>query len=230
MEVTHTHVGAVPGTGSSFGILGPLSVTVAGEELALESGKLRVLLAALLLRSGSVVSNDRLAEWLWDERKPSNPRGTLHTYVRRLRLLLGDVLTLETAAGGYRVDVPEGGLDLHRFRDLVRLAQQSGTLEERARLLAEALATWRGRALEDIPSSSLCQDECLALEEERLAALEAYFETDLQLGRHAQLVRELRATAIDNPLRENFWSMLMLALYRSGRQAEALDAMPRSLS
>lgn len=210
-------------SGNNFGILGTLSVSVGGKELALESGKLRSLLVALLLRSGSVVSNDRLAEWLWDERKPSNPRGTLHTYVRRLRLLLGDALPLETAAGGYRVDVPEGELDLHRFRGLVRMAQQSGVLEERARLLAEALAVWRGPALEDVPSGSLRQDECPALEDERLAALEAYFETDLQLGRHAQLVRELRAAAIDNPLRENFWSMLMLALYRSGRQAEALD-------
>jgi DNA-binding SARP family transcriptional activator/tetratricopeptide (TPR) repeat protein len=210
-------------SGNSFGILGSLSVSVAGKELALESGKLRVLLAGLLLRSGSVVSNERLGEWLWDERKPSNPRGTLHTYVRRLRLLFGDALPLETAAGGYRLDVAEDELDLQRFRGLVRRSQTSGALEERARLLAEALATWRGTALEDIPSSSLRQDECPALEDERLTAMEAYFETDLQLGRHAQLVREVRAAAIDNPLRENFWSMLMLALYRSGRQAEALD-------
>lgn len=169
------------------------------------------------------MSNERLAEWLWDERKPSNPRGTLHTYVRRLRQLLGDALPLETVAGGYRINVPEGELDLQRFRGLVRTAQQSEALEERAHLLAEALATWRGAALEDIPSSSLHQDECQPLEDERLAVLEAYFETDLQLGRHAQLVREVRAAAMDNPLRENFWSMLMLALYRSGRQAEALD-------
>ncbi|MEV5143594.1 BTAD domain-containing putative transcriptional regulator [Streptomyces sp. NPDC052727] len=208
---------------NNYGILGPLSISISGKELALESGKLRVLLAALLLRSGTVVSNDRLAEWLWDERKPSNPRGTLHTYVRRLRLLLGDALPLETAAGGYRVDVPEGELDLQRFRGLVLMARQSEGLEERSRLLDDALATWRGTALEDIPSSSLHQDECRSLEDERLAALEAYFETELQLGKHAQLVRELRAAAIDNPLRENFWSMLMLALYRSGRQAEALD-------
>ncbi|MDI9886791.1 BTAD domain-containing putative transcriptional regulator [Streptomyces sp. HNM0645] len=214
---------ATSGYGNNFGILGPLSVTVQGKELALDSAKLRILLAALLVRSGTVVSNERLAEWLWEERKPSNPRGTLHTYVRRLRLLLGDALPLETAAGGYRIDVPEDELDFQRFRGLVRTAHRSEALEERARLLAAALATWRGAALEDVPSSSLHLDECRPMEDERLAALEAYFETDLQLGRHAQLVRELRAAAMDNPLRENFWSMLMLALYRSGRQAEALD-------
>ncbi|MFI0235772.1 AfsR/SARP family transcriptional regulator [Streptomyces sp. NPDC016845] len=214
---------ATSGYENNFGILGPLSISIAGKELALDSGKLRILLAALLIRSGAVVSVERLTEWLWDERKPSNPRGTLHTYVRRLRMLLGDALPLETVAGGYRVDVPEGELDLRRFRGLVRTAQRSEVLEKRAHLFAEALATWRGAALADIPSSSLHQDECQALEDERLAVLEAYFEADLQLGRHALLVRELRAAAMDNPLRENFWSMLMLALYRSGRQAEALD-------
>ncbi|MFD9002123.1 BTAD domain-containing putative transcriptional regulator [Streptomyces sp. NPDC059582] len=189
----------------------------------IDSGKLRVLLAALLLRAGSVVDNDRLADWLWDERKPSNPRGALHTYVRRLRMLLGDAGLVETAAGGYRIDVADGELDLTRFRRLVRLAQQAEMPEERTRLLADALSTWRGAPLADIPSDALRRDESPALEDERLGALEAYFETELHLGRHAQLVKELRTAAMDNPLRENFWSLLMLALYRSGRQAEALD-------
>ncbi|MFH9944549.1 BTAD domain-containing putative transcriptional regulator [Streptomyces murinus] len=190
--------------------------------MVVDSGKLRVLLAALLLRAGSVVDNDRLADWLWDERKPSNPRGTLHTYVRRLRMLLGDDL-VETAAGGYRIDLTGDELDLTRFRRLVRLAQQTETPEERTRLLADALSAWRGAPLADVPSDALRRDESSALEDERLGALEAYFETELHLGRHAQLVKELRTAALDNPLRENFWSLLMLALYRSGRQAEALD-------
>ncbi|MEU3840453.1 BTAD domain-containing putative transcriptional regulator [Streptomyces sp. NPDC028635] len=189
----------------------------------MDSGKLRVLLAALLLRAGAVVDNDRLADWLWDERKPSNPRGALHTYVRRLRLLLGDASLVETAAGGYRIDLREDELDLTRFRRLVLTAQQTTTPEERARLLGEALSVWRGAPLADIPSDSLRQDEVPALEDERLGAMEAYFESELLLGRHAQLVKELRTAAMDNPLRENFWSLLMLALYRSGRQAEALD-------
>ncbi|MGX4691127.1 BTAD domain-containing putative transcriptional regulator [Streptomyces sp. JNUCC 63] len=209
--------------GNSFGILGTLSASIAGKEKAIDSGKLRVLLAALLLRPGSVVDNDRLADWLWDEHKPSNPRGALHTYVRRLRLLLGDANLVETAAGGYRIDVDEDELDLTRFRRLTRTAQQTRTPEERARLLAEALSVWRGAPLADVPSDSLRRDESPALEDERLGVLEAYFETELHLGRHAQLVKELRTAAMDNPLRENFWSLLMLALYRSGRQAEALD-------
>ncbi|MFB7336349.1 tetratricopeptide repeat protein [Streptomyces adustus] len=221
-ELVPSPSSGAPGAGNSFGILGTLAVRVAGKEVVVDSGKLRVLLAALLLRAGSVVDNDRLAEWLWDERQPSNPRGTLHTYVRRLRMLLGDDL-VETAAGGYRIDVAEEELDLTRFRGLVRLAQRTETPEERTRLLAEALSAWRGAPLADIPSDALRRDESPALEDERLGALEAYFETELHLGRHAQLVKELRTAAMDNPLRENFWSLLMLALYRSGRQAEALD-------
>ncbi|MFF4957317.1 AfsR/SARP family transcriptional regulator [Streptomyces sp. NPDC001222] len=214
---------AAHSAGNNFGILGTLSASISGNEKIIDSGKLRVLLAALLLRAGSVVENDRLADWLWDERQPSNPRGTLHTYVRRLRLLLGDADLVATAAGGYRIDVDEDELDLTRFRRLVLTAQRTETPEERARLLAEALSVWRGAPLADVPSDSLRRDESPALEDERLGALEAYFETELHLGRHAQLVKELRTAAMDNPLRENFWSLLMLALYRSGRQAEALD-------
>lgn len=208
---------------NEFGILGTLTATVSGKEKVIDSGKLRVLLAALLLRSGTVVDNDRLAGWLWDERRPSNPRGTLHTYVRRLRMLLGDAALVETAAGGYRIDIAEDELDLTRFRRLMRTAQRTEAPEERARLLSEALGAWRGTPLADVPSDSLRRDEVPALQDERLGALEVYFEAELQLGRHAQLVKELRTTAMDNPLRENFWSLLMLALYRSGRQAEALD-------
>lgn len=208
---------------NEFRILGTLTTSVSGKERVIDSGKLRVLLAALLLRSGSVVDNDRLADWLWDERKPSNPRGTLHTYVRRLRMQLGDTDLVETAAGGYRINVAEEELDLTRFRALTRTARRTGAPRERARLLAEALDCWRGTALADIPSDALRRDESPSLEDERLGALELYFETELQLGRHAPLVKELRTAAMDNPLRENFWSLLMLALYRSGRQAEALD-------
>lgn len=210
-------------TDNNFGILGTLTVTVSGKEVPIESGKLRVLLAALLLRAGTVVDNDRLADWLWDERKPSNPRGALHTYVRRLRMLLGDTDLVETAPGGYRIGVAEEELDLTRFRRRVRAARQTEAPEERSRLLSGALGAWRGEPLADVPSDALRRDESPALQDERLGALEAYFECELQLGRHAQLVKELRTAAMDNPLRENFWSQLMLALYRSGRQAEALD-------
>ncbi|MFD7442873.1 BTAD domain-containing putative transcriptional regulator [Streptomyces sp. NPDC059909] len=208
---------------NDFRILGPLSISVAGKDIAIDSGKLRVLLTALLLRAGSVVENDRLADWLWDEKRPSNPRGALHTYVRRLRVLLGDSDLVVTAANGYRIEVAEGQLDLSRFRRLVRTAGQADAPAERARLLAEALDMWRGTPLSDIPSDTLRQDELDALLEERLTALETYFETELGLGRHAQLVKELRTAAMDNPLREHFWGLLMLALYRAGRQAEALD-------
>ncbi|MBP0458772.1 AfsR/SARP family transcriptional regulator [Streptomyces montanisoli] len=183
---------------------------------------MRVLVVALLLRAGRVVENERLAEWLWGGKQPANPRATLHTYVRRLRVLLGDHDIVVTSPHGYRIDVGEDELDLGRFRRLARAAHDTAGLEERARLLAECMDAWRGSPLADVPSDALRQDELAPLEDERLTVLESYFETELGLGRHAQLVKELRTAAMDNPLRENFWGLLMLALYRSGRQAEAL--------
>lgn len=209
--------------GVEFSILGPLTVTLAGREIPIGSAKQRMLLAALLLRAGTVVEHDRLAEWLWGESQPANPRAVLHTYVRRLRVLLGAPHMVVTAPNGYRIDVDEDALDLSRFRRLVRAARATESLEERRRLLAEAMDIGGWPLLADVPSDALRQEELPALEDERLGVLESHFETELGLGRHAQLVKKLRAAAMDNPLRENFWCLLMLALYRSGRQAEALD-------
>jgi DNA-binding SARP family transcriptional activator len=208
---------------NDFKILGPLTVTVSGREIVIDSGKLRILLVALLLRANNVVNTDQLITWLWDEVQPANPRGALHTCVRRLRQLLGDPDLLSTTSNGYRFNIEDDELDLFRFRQLVRRAEQVTDAAERTGLLVEALAMWRGQVLADIPSKSLRHDEATVLEEERLTALESRFETELRLGRHSQLVKNLRAAAIDNPYRERFWGLLMLALYRAGRQAEALD-------
>ncbi|MFJ5925399.1 BTAD domain-containing putative transcriptional regulator [Kitasatospora sp. NPDC092948] len=211
------------GRANEFRVLGPLDVWVAGAHVAVDSRKLRILLAALLLQANSVVELDRLAEFLWEDRRPANPRAALHTYVRRLRMLLGDTGLVATASTGYSIELGEDELDLFRFRRLVRTAERAPEPAERARLLTEALAVWRGPALADIPSDSLRLEEYEGLEEERLTALEARFEAELMLGRHASLIKDLRASAIDNPLRERFWELLMLALYRAGRQAEALE-------
>ncbi|MFI1889389.1 AfsR/SARP family transcriptional regulator [Streptomyces jumonjinensis] len=213
-----------PSSKNEFHILGPLDIHVAGQEITVVSGKIRILLTALLLQAGSDVSIGHLTEWLWDQQQPANPRGALHTCVRRLRKLLGDDTGLVTTSStGYRIDVGEDELDLLRFRRLVGSSEGTDDPAERARLLTEALAIWRGQVLADIPSESLRRDALAGLAEERLTALESFFETELRLGRHSYVIKDLRTAAIDNPFRERFWGLLMLALYRAGRQAEALD-------
>lgn len=209
-------------TSTEFCILGALDVVVDGERIAVDSGKLRVLLAGLLLRANEVVMVDQLIDWLW-EVPLVNPRGAIHTYVRRLRQALGDSDLLSTVANGYRLNVGADQLDLLRFRDLIEGAGRATDLATQADLLTGALALWRGPVLADVASDRLRDDAEAELDEERLGALERRFDIELRLGRHSALIRDLRAAAIDNPYRERFWSQLMLALYRAGRQAEALD-------
>jgi len=208
---------------NAFRIFGPLEIILQGEIISIESGKLRTLLAALLLDAGSVVGSDRLIDWLWDDHQPANPRGALHTYIRRLRQLLDDPKMLSTVSSGYRLNLGTAVLDLQQFRRLVRGAEETADPQAQAKLLTDALAIWRGPALADVPSESLRREKAAALEEERMTALECRFELEVRLNRAPQIVREIRLAAIDNPYREKFWELLMLALYRAGRQAEALD-------
>jgi len=179
------------------------------------------LLASLLLRANEIVPVDELAGRLWGTAPPGSPRSTLQTYVQRLRQTLGDPTRVLTAPTGYQVVVGPGELDLARFRAQVVRATATRDLSERAEFLRDALAQWRGTPLVDVPSESLRSQEVPYLEEERLEALERYFDVELQLGRHAALVRQLQAVTEEHPLRERFSEQLMLALYRSGRQAEA---------
>lgn len=178
----------------------------------------------MLLRSNRVVASDRLAQWLWEDgEKVANPRAALHTYIRRLRATLEDPDLIETSAAGYSIRADAGTLDLIRFRELATRAKATAEPQQRAQLLDAALKLWRGPVLEDIPSESLRNDFGHALTEELLQVREQYFDVEMRLGRHAMLIRDLREAAIENPLRERLWEQLMLALYRAGRQAEALD-------
>jgi DNA-binding SARP family transcriptional activator len=206
-----------------FRILGPLEAV--GDDcgkLPLGGTKQRALLALLLLDGGRVVSNDRLLDALWDGEPPPTAMASLQNFVSQLRKALGAEV-IETKQPGYRVRLDDAQLDLARVRRLVDEARASD-LPRRARLLGEALAAWRGAPLAELEYAAFAQPEIARLEELRLTLLEEWAETELALGRHAELVSELEALVREHPLRERLRGQLMLALYRAGRQADALEA------
>jgi DNA-binding SARP family transcriptional activator len=204
-----------------FRILGPLEVADDGEPLQLSGQKQRALLALLLLDANRVVSTDRIVDALWGEAPPRTAATSLQNFVSQLRKLLGaDVVV--TKPPGYQLRIAPEQLDLERFTRLVEESRAEPP-DERAAKLRRALALWRGRPLADLGFEAFAQQEIGRLEELRLAALEDRVEADLQAGRHKDLVGELEAFADEHPLRERLRSQLMLALYRSGRQAEALQ-------
>jgi DNA-binding SARP family transcriptional activator len=204
-----------------FRLLGPLEVSEHNRELALGGVKQRSLLAILLLRANELVSTDHLIDQLWGASPPATAGKSVQVYVSRLRKLLGEG-RLATHGRGYRLHVEPGELDRARFERLASEARRS-TPEAAAQKLRDALALWRGPALADLGYEHFAQVEIARLEEMRLAAVEERVEADLALGRHAELVGELEALVVRQPLRERLRCQLMLALYRSARQAEALE-------
>jgi DNA-binding SARP family transcriptional activator len=205
-----------------FRILGPLEIVEQGLPLAVGGARQRALLALLLTRANEVVSTDRLIDELWGERPPKAPDNALQYHVSRLRKLLVSGDAIVTKEPGYMIRAEPNELDLLRFERLVEEGQRSSP-EAAARLLREALALWRGPALADVAHESFAQPEILRLEELRLVALERRIDADLALGCAAELVAELNTLVREHPLRERLRAQLMLALYRSGRQAEALE-------
>jgi DNA-binding SARP family transcriptional activator/energy-coupling factor transporter ATP-binding protein EcfA2 len=219
-----------------FLVLGPLEVAVAGRPVALPAAKHRTLLAALLVHANQVVSADRLIDALWGEQPPATAAKTLQTYVSQLRRELepqarpGAWRALQTVDGGYRLQVDRDGLDADRFARLVDTGRQAlgrGEPAAAAAWLREGLALWRGPAYGELAGAPVAQAEAARLEELRLVALEGRIDAELGLGRHTELVGELEELVAAEPFRERLWSQLMLALYRSGRQAEALGAYTR---
>src|SRR5262245_31855337 len=202
-----------------FKVLGPLEVVADGRPLELNRRKQRSLLALLLLDAGEVVSSDRLIEELWGSKSPKAASHSLQNLVSDLRKTLGRE-TVQTREPGYVLDVDPDRIDLHRFERLVAQAAEGGDAERRASLLHEALGLWRGAALADLAYEPFAHVEVARLEELRTAAREELVASELELGRHAQLIGELEALVAENPLRERLRGLLMLALYRSGRQAE----------
>ncbi|HEX4747222.1 MAG TPA: BTAD domain-containing putative transcriptional regulator [Gaiellaceae bacterium] len=210
-----------------FRILGPLEVRDGEEILHLGGSKQRGVLAILLLSANEVVSSDRLVDRLWGDAPPEDAATALQAHVSRLRKALpGGTELLVTRAPGYMLQLAPGQLDLERFDALVRegraeLAQ--GAAERAATTLRSALELWRGRPLADLEDEPFAREATAHLEDAWLDAIGTRVDADLALGRHTELVTELRALARAHPLREGLRVQLMLALYRSGRQAEALD-------
>ena len=205
-----------------FRILGPLEVVDRDRSIPLGGARQRALLALLLTRANELVSADRLIDELWGERPPRTAANALQFHVSQLRKALGSPEVIVTRGPGYLIQVAPDELDLLRFERLVREARSSSA-EVAAPLLREALGLWRGPALSDLAYEAFAQAESVRLEELRLSALEQRLEADLELGRHAEAVAELEALVRSHPLRERPRAQLMLALYRSGRQVEALE-------
>jgi DNA-binding SARP family transcriptional activator len=209
-----------------FRVLGPLEAWDRGSEVSLGGPKPRALLAALLLHPNEVVSADRLIDDLWGEDSPERAAAALRVNVSRLRKALGPHV-LATRSPGYVIRVEPDALDLNRFERLVDEARSflaRGLAADASVRLRDALSLWRGPALADFAFENFAQAAIARLEEIRLAAVELRIDADLTLGRHDELVGELEALVAEHPLRERLHGYLMTALYRSGRQAEALDA------
>jgi DNA-binding SARP family transcriptional activator/predicted ATPase len=208
-----------------FRILGSLEVRNEGGVVPLGRSKPRAILALLLLHANEPVSAERLVVALWGAEAPPRAVNRLHVHVSRLRKSLGETASLATTPGGYLLRVAPGELDAERFERLAeagRDALAAGEPERARALLDEALALWRGPPLADLEFEAFAQSEIARLEEQRMAAVEARVEAELAGGRHTTLIAELRHLVAANPTRERLAGQLMLALYRSGRQADAL--------
>jgi predicted ATPase/DNA-binding SARP family transcriptional activator len=211
-----------------FGILGPLEVAdEGGRGLVLGGRRQRSVLAILLLHANEVVSRDRLVEELWSGQPPASAATSLHAHVSRLRRALGEERRIVTAGGGYLIRVADGELDRDRFERLVQEgagAISRGAWELASGRLREALSLWRGPPLSDFRYDSFAQAEIARLEELHVGAVERRIEAELALGRDAQVVGDLERLVREHPYRERLRGQLMLALYRTGRQADALTA------
>ena len=211
-----------------FRILGPLEIATDDGLVEVRGIKPRALLALLLIHANEVVSAERLIEDLWEGNPPRSAMTTLQTYVSQLRKQLG-LATLQTRPTGYRLTVAPDAFDAFQFERRVGAvvaavsARPSWVVEQ----LQEALALWRGHALADFAGAHWAEPEAGRLDELRLGAREDCFEARLALGEHARLVPELEALVVEQPMRERLWGQLMVALYRAGRQADALRAYAR---
>jgi len=208
-----------------FRILGPLEVEEDGQPIALGGGKQRSLLALLLLGRGRPVSTERLIEEIWHGDPPATAAKSVQVYVARLRRSLGSERIVKRQ-GGYELLVAPGEVDADRFEQLVAAASGAPPAQA-ASALKEALALWRGHPLADLSLEPWAESEIARLEDRRFAAFEDWADAELALGNHRELAPELETLAAEHPFRERFLELLVLALYRSGRQAEALSAYRR---
>nr|MDT0656801.1 BTAD domain-containing putative transcriptional regulator [Micromonospora sp. DSM 115978] len=216
-----------------FRILGPLRVRNGAEWSSIRAAQQRVVLSVLLIESGQVVATDRLIDELWPDQPPRAAGAVIRGYVMRLRRTVGGGTDgpLVTGNAGYRLDVDADEFDGGRFNLLVeagRRALAEDDPELAATRLSEALALWRGPALADVPASPTIAAEVTRLEQARLAATEDHVGAKLALGHHRDVVADLQRLVEKHPLRERFWTQLMLALYRCDRRGEALELYQRA--
>ncbi|MDP8971104.1 MAG: AAA family ATPase [Actinomycetota bacterium] len=208
-----------------------MQATVGGEAVDLGTPRQRTLLGLLLIRAGEVVAVDGLADELWDADPPDTARHTIQGYVHRLRQALGpEAWRLATHPPGYQLKVSADEVDAQRFQRLAEHGRRAlvGGDAGAADLLGEALALWRGEALADLAHTPAFGPERAHLEGLRLATLEDRLGADLAVGRHGEVVAELERLVGEHPYRERLWGQLLLALYRCGRQADALAAFQRA--
>jgi len=218
-----------------FRILGPLEATSEGRSVVLPGSRERTVLALLLVSAGRVAPSERLIEELWGERPPDRAADALRVFVSRLRKALrtaGADEVIVFRPPGYLLEVVEDSVDAARFEALVsrgRDEARHGRHEVAAASLSQALALWRGPALSGVASAPTLLAEAARLEEARLTALEERVEAYLACGRHGLLVAELGHLTGAHPLRERLWGQRIVALYRSGRQADALAELEHTL-
>ena len=217
-----------------FHILGPVEVFSGRHILPLGGPKQRALLADLILNAGSVVSTARLIDDLWGTSSPPTASHTVETYIARLRRILRDGSAsgiLLTRSPGYVLDVEPGHVDAFQFEQLLKdgtAATGQDDHEQASALLRAALGLWRGQALADVAGAPFARGAARRLNDQHLLALERRIDSDLRLGRAQDLVPELEALIAGHPYHEPFRRQLMLALYRSGRQSDALAAFGRA--
>lgn len=215
-----------------FRVLGPLEVDDEGKPLDLGTPHQRRLLGLLLLHAGDTVTYDRLAEDLWDGEPPPTARHTLQSYVHRLRRALGaEAVRLQTRPLGYLLKVAAGELDAQAFEDLTRTGRRAlvrGDAQGAASALDAALGLWRGTPFEDLGDFAAIDAERARLDALRLTAVEDRADAELSLGHHDTLIPEIEAMLFEHPFRERLWGHLMVAHYRAGRQAEALQTFRRA--
>ncbi|MEU4427386.1 BTAD domain-containing putative transcriptional regulator [Actinoplanes sp. NPDC024001] len=208
-----------------FRVLGNLEVQRNGAPVVISAAKLRIILASLLLRAGRVVPVSVLVDRLWEHEPPAEARAALQTYVARLRRLLGADAAIHMRTGGYLIDLPARSCDLQEFDERLRAARTALDRDDRAaalEALRAATALWRGPILVDVDSAALHREEVPQVQERYLEAAVRRFDLELELGHDQAVVEELRALAAAYPFQEGLRTHLMRALYRSGRQAEAL--------
>jgi DNA-binding SARP family transcriptional activator len=213
--------------GLEFRILGPLEVRDDGRPLELRGAKQKLLLAMLLLNANKVVSSESLIDVLWGDDPPETARKALQMHVSQLRRALadgraGDESVIATRSPGYRLEIGASTLDLTRFERELAEAKDARSPSDVAASLRAALDLWRGPPLADVVRGEALRAEAARLEERRLSAVEDRIDADLALGEHAAVIGELEVLTAEHPLRERLRAQRMLALYRSGRQADAL--------